>query len=87
MDTLNRYVGENGAITPLVKSVVLYINRPELEGISIVDTPGLNDPVQSRTQRTKEFLEVCDTAFFLSTASHFLDKSDVDLLKSQLPKK
>ncbi|MDY4484769.1 MAG: dynamin family protein [Anaerovibrio sp.] len=87
MDTLNRYVGENGAITPFVKSVVLYINRPELEGISIVDTPGLNDPVQSRTQRTKEFLEVCDTAFFLSTASHFLDKSDVDLLKAQLPQK
>ena len=87
MDKLNRYVGENGDITPLVKSVILYINNPELEGISIVDTPGLNDPVQSRTQRTKEFLEVCDTAFFLSTASHFLDKSDVDLLKAQLPQK
>ncbi len=87
MDKLNRYVGENGDITPLVKSVILYINKPELEGISIVDTPGLNDPVQSRTQRTKEFLEVCDTAFFLSTASHFLDKSDVELLKAQLPQK
>ena len=87
MEQLNRYVGENGDITPLVKSVVLYINKPELEGISIVDTPGLNDPVQSRTQRTKEFLEVCDTAFFLSTASRFLDKSDVELLKAQLPQK
>ena len=87
MDKLNRYVGENGDITPLVKSVILYINKQELEGISIVDTPGLNDPVQSRTQRTKEFLEVCDTAFFLSTASHFLDKSDVELLKAQLPQK
>lgn len=85
--TLNNYVGENGDLTPLVKSVVLYLNRPELQGISIVDTPGLNDPVQSRTQRTREFLEVCDTIFFLSPASHFLTKGDVDLLKTQLPQK
>lgn len=84
---LNKYVGENGELTPLVKSVILYLNRPELQGISIVDTPGLNDPVQSRTQRTREFLEVCDTIFFLSPASHFLNKGDVALLKSQLPQK
>lgn len=85
--TLNNYVGENGNLTPLVKSVVLYLNRQELQGISIVDTPGLNDPVQSRTQRTREFLEVCDTIFFLSPASHFLNKGDMELLRNQLPQK
>ena len=85
--TLNRYVGEDGNLTPLVKSVSLYLNRQELQGISIVDTPGLNDPVQSRTQRTREFLEVCDTIFFLSPASQFLNKGDITLLKSQLPQK
>ena len=85
--TLNRYVGEDGNLTPLVKSVSLYLDRQELQGISIVDTPGLNDPVQSRTQRTREFLEVCDTIFFLSPASQFLNKGDITLLKSQLPQK
>lgn len=85
--TLNRYVGEDGNLTPMVKSVSLYLNRQELQGISIVDTPGLNDPVQSRTQRTREFLEVCDTIFFLSPASQFLNKGDITLLKSQLPQK
>ena len=82
---LNRYVGENGEVTPLVKCVTLFINKPELEGISIVDTPGLNDPVVSRTDRTRQFLEKCDTAFFLSVASRFLDKNDFDLLRLQLP--
>lgn len=87
MNELNRYVGENGELTPLVKSVVLYLNREELEGLSIVDTPGLNDPVLSRTQRTREFLELCDVVFFLSPASHFLNQGDIHLLKSQLPQK
>ena len=87
MEKLNHYVGDNGALTPLVKSVILYINRKELEGISIVDTPGLNDPVASRTQQTRQFLELCDTIFFLSPASHFLNRGDVDLLRAQLPQK
>lgn len=84
---LNRYVGEDGEITPLVKCVTLKINKPELEGISIVDTPGLNDPVASRTTRTRDFLGLCDVVFFLSPASQFLDKNDVTLLKNQLPQK
>lgn len=87
MSRLNRYVGANGEITPLVKCVTLKINKPELEGISIVDTPGLNDPVISRTQKTREFLSFCDVVFFLSPASQFLDKSDVDLLRVQMPQK
>lgn len=87
MGRLNRYVGENGEITPLVKCVTLKINKPELKGISIVDTPGLNDPVVSRTQKTRDFLGLCDVVFFLSPASQFLDKNDVDLLRAQLPQK
>ena len=84
---LNRYVGEDGEVTPLVKCVTLKINKPELEGISIIDTPGLNDPVISRTQKTRDFLALCDVVFFLSPASQFLDQNDVNLLKAQLPQK
>lgn len=87
MGRLNDYVGESGKVTPLVKCVTLYTNRSELDGVSIVDTPGLCDPVASRTVRTREFLEVCDTVFFLSPASTFLTSSDVDLLRMQLPQK
>lgn len=87
MGRLNRYVGEDGEITPLVKCVTLKITKPELEGISIIDTPGLNDPVISRTQKTRDFLGLCDVVFFLSPASQFLDQNDVNLLKAQLPQK
>ena len=84
---LNNYVGEDGKFTPIVKSVTLYINKEEFQGLSIVDTPGLNDPIASRTLRTKEFMEVCDVVFFLSQSGSFLDKSDWVLLSSQLPQK
>lgn len=87
MSQINDYVGENGRLTALVKHVTLNVNNPYLEGISIVDTPGLNDPIASRTDKTKQFIEVCDVVFFLSRASNFLDQTDMDLLTSQLPQK
>jgi GTPase Era involved in 16S rRNA processing len=84
---LNDYVGENGKYTPLVRSVIIYMNREDFRDLSIVDTPGLNDPIPSRTQRTKEFIEVCDVVFFLSRAGSFLDANDWELLCKQLPNK
>jgi len=84
---LNDYVGENGKYTSLVKAVVLYANNPQFKELSIVDTPGLNDPVLSRTTRTKEFMEVCDVVFFLTPCSSFLNQSDWTMLSAQLPQK
>lgn len=80
-------IGEDGRFTPIVKAVTLFLNKDEFKGLSIVDTPGLNDPIASRTIRTKEFMEVCDVVFFLSQSGSFLDKSDWILLSSQLPQK
>ena len=87
MAGLNQYVGEDGKYTPVVKAVTLYLCKEEFRGLSIVDTPGLNDPIASRTIRTKQFIEVCDVVFFLSQSGSFLDKSDWTLLSSQLPQK
>ena len=87
IERLNDYVGEDGKYTPIIKAVTLYLNKEDFRGLSIVDTPGLNDPIPSRTIRTKEFMEVCDVVFFLSQAGSFLDKSDWNLLSSQLPQK
>lgn len=87
MGELNNYIGEDGKLTPLVKSVKIYMNKEELKEISIVDTPGLNDPIASRTDKTKQFIEMCDVVFFLSRSSQFLDKNDIQLLTAQLPQK
>nr|HPR40734.1 dynamin family protein [Oscillospiraceae bacterium] len=52
---LNEFVGQNGAYTPLVKAATIRFHLEALKGISVVDTPGLNDPIPSRTERTREF--------------------------------
>jgi hypothetical protein len=84
---LNDYTGENGRFTGLVKSTELHLPLEELKGFEVVDTPGMNDPVPSRTQHTREYLAKCDVVFFLSRCSQFLDQSDMDLLALQLPGK
>lgn len=85
MGVLNDYAGNDGRFTGLVKMIRLYLPKSELKGYNIIDTPGMNDPVVSRTQRTKEEMANSDVVFFLSRASNFLDAADTDLLSKQLP--
>ncbi len=85
MQVLDTYAGNSGQYTPLVKMTRLYLPNEELKGFDIIDTPGMNDPVLSRTEKTKEEMKRCDVVFFLSRASQFLDQSDIELLSSQLP--
>lgn len=85
--TINDYVGEDGIYTPLVKTVTIALNLPILHNVVIVDTPGLNDYVASRTAKTIEFIESSDAVFFLSRSGSFLDVTDRSLLSDLIAKK
>jgi len=84
---INDYVGAEGRFTPLVESSELALPLPEMVGIEIVDTPGMNDPVVSRTDKTRAYMAQCDVVFFLSPSGRLLDESDQQLLAAQLPAK
>jgi hypothetical protein len=81
---MNNYVGSDGKAMPFTKSVEIQLSGEEykaLENIRVVDTPGVNDPVRSREQRTEEFLNECDVVFIVSPAGRFMDKnSDMHLI-------
>lgn len=77
---LNDYVGSSGKYMPFTKSVVLYLNIPELKDIQIVDTPGINDPVKSREKRTEDYLGQCDVVFVVSPAGEFISQDDLNLM-------
>ena len=82
---LEKYIGSGGLLTPLVRSVELNIAHEALRDIEIIDTPGLNDPVVSRSQETKKHLGKCDVVFLLSMTSHFLGAEDVEFIRRSLP--
>lgn len=80
MGKLNDYVGSNGKYMPFTKSVKLYIPEEGLKGLEIVDTPGVNDPVQSREERTNAFLAQCDVVLVVSPSGQFLSQEDMELM-------
>lgn len=83
----DQYVGADGHFTPIVKATALSLNLDLLKDIEIIDTPGLNDPITSRGDRTKEFMGKCDIIFFLSSSSQFLDDEDMGILTRNIPAK
>ncbi|MCX6076294.1 MAG: dynamin family protein [Campylobacterales bacterium] len=74
------FVGANGKYMPFTKSVTLTIKQESLKDIQIIDTPGVNDPVSSREERTKELLKYCDVVLMVSPAGQFLSSEDLDLM-------
>ena len=85
LQRMNDYVGNDGRFTPLVKMSHLLMPLPELQGFDVIDTPGMNDPVQSRTQKTREEMHRCDVVFFLTRTDDFLHEADIYLLEQQIP--
>ena len=82
---LENYVGVDGKYMPIVKYVEIFLNISAIKDFDIVDTPGLNDPVISRGQLTRNFLGKCDVVFLLSPSGQFFDSQDIDLFSEQLP--
>jgi hypothetical protein len=84
---LGDYVGAEGRLTPLTKSLAIDLPYDELRDVEVVDTPGINDPVVSRGDRTRQFLGECHAVFLLSYAGQFMGKQDAGFLTESLPNK
>lgn len=79
-DNLIEYVGADGKYVSIVKSVRITLPEEWLKGVEIVDTPGFNDPVVSREERTKEFLKKADVVLMMLYAGRAFDATDRDIL-------
>ena len=79
-DKLLDYVGVGGNYMPLTKSVDIFLPLDSLRNVRIIDTPGLNDPVQSREERTTALLKNCDVVFIVSPAGQFLSEQDIEMM-------
>lgn len=69
----------------LVKSVELYTDLEFVkDGVSIVDTPGLDDPVIQREEITKKYLSDCDIMVHLMNANQSATQKDVEFIIDSL---
>ncbi|WP_164865246.1 dynamin family protein [Helicobacter pylori] len=76
---LLQFVGANGKYMPYTKAVQISLNNPNLKDLEVIDTPGVNDPIASREERTKALLKDCDVVFIISPSGQFLTDSDMSL--------
>ncbi len=76
---LLQFVGANGKYMPYTKAVQISLNNPNLKDLEVIDTPGVNDPIISREERTKALLKDCDVVFIVSPSNQFLTDSDMSL--------
>ena len=79
-DNLKEYVGAEGKYVAITKSVTLYLPLDYLKGVEVVDTPGFNDPIVSREERTKEFLHKADVVLLMLYAGRAFDSTDRTIL-------
>lgn len=77
---LIEYVGADGKYVSITKSVTIYYPHEYLKGVEVVDTPGFNDPIVSREERTKAFLKKADVVIMMLYAGRPFDATDRDII-------
>ena len=80
IDHIVDYVGADGKYVSITKSVTIYYPKDYLKGVNIVDTPGFNDPIVSREERTKSFLKKADVVLLMLYAGRPFDATDRGIL-------
>lgn len=84
---LTKYVAlpqQGGVYAPYVKSVAVYLPKEFLREVIIVDTPGINDPNQVRSNLTKDWIQRADAVIYVSYAGQAMAAPDVDFINDYL---
>ena len=84
LDNLADYVARDGKYTPFVNFVTLYYPNEMLKELTIVDTPGTNDPNKLRDKVAKEWIDKTNANIYISYAGQAMDKVDIDFIDNFL---
>ena len=78
------YINKDGKYVDIVKITEIGTPDPRLTDIEVVDTPGLNDVVESRVKETYKQLERTDAIVLLTSHGKIMDSNDFELALSQI---
>jgi len=89
LDRLKEYVSvvgkdDSGIYTPFVKCVNLYYPAEILKDITIVDTPGINDPNVIRSKVTTDWIKKSHAVVYAIYANSAFDQCDVRFVEEHL---
>jgi hypothetical protein len=84
LENLAEFVTKNGKYTPFVNSVTLYYPNDILKEITVVDTPGTNDPNQLRDRVAKEWIGKTNANIYITYANQAMDRVDIDFIDNFL---
>ena len=84
LSRLNEFVGANGKFTPFVKEIHLYYPNDILKQITIVDTPGTNDPNPYRSKITEDWIHRSNAVVYVVYAGQAFSAVDIEFIDRYL---
>lgn len=78
------YVGAEGLYSDITKTLSIKYPHPILKNTVIVDTPGFNDPVVSRENKTRQFLSEANIVLIVLRAERPFDEQDKSIMLDQM---
>lgn len=84
LEELKKFTSGEGELSGLAKKVTIYKNLSALKGLWITDTPGFNDPVNSRCEATKRALKDCNVILFIHDYLDKYDQDEISILLEQI---
>lgn len=83
-ETLKDYISKTGLYTPFVSHVDIATNNEFIKGVTVVDTPGLNDPNELRSRITSDWIKRSNSVIYLFYAGQPLTRSDYVFIDTHL---
>lgn len=86
-EALRTYVGtvqEGGLAAPFVKSVTVFHRHAAYRDVTVVDTPGVNDPNRVRSRITTSWLKTANAVVYVTYAGQALTDFDVRFMDEHL---
>lgn len=87
LDELTQYVAlpsRGGIYSIFVKEVRVFYPHPHLRSLTIVDTPGINDPNPVRSRITEDYVKNADAVAYIAYAAQAFDRPDMDFIAHYL---
>lgn len=84
LNSLNKYASKGGKYTPYVNSVTVYYPNEMLKEVTVVDTPGTNDPNKIRDRVAKEWIGKTNANLYIIYAGQAFSQSDMEFMENYL---